>query len=45
MEVNPEKVNLAKAYRSCCERYKWTYSTKGFVCFCALWGLRKRWRR
>lgn len=35
---------LEEAYRLCCDKYGWTYSTKGFVCFCALWGLRKRWR-
>lgn len=35
---------LEDAYRLCCEEYGWTYSLKGFLCFCALWGLRKKWR-
>ena len=35
---------LEEAYRLCCDKYGWTYSTKGFVCFCATWMLRKRWR-
>lgn len=35
---------LEEAYRLCCDKYGWTYSTKGFVCFCALWGLRSKWK-
>ena len=35
---------LEGAYRLCCDKYGWTYSTKGFLCFCALWGLRSKWK-
>ena len=35
---------LEEAYRLCCDKYGWTYSTKGFLCFCALWGLRSKWK-
>lgn len=35
---------MEDAYRLCCEEYGWTYSTKGFLCFCATWLLRKKWR-
>ena len=45
METKLEKINIAETYRLCCDKYGWTYSTKGFLCFCSLWGLRKRWRK
>lgn len=35
---------MEDAYRLCCEEYGWTYSLKGFLCFCALWGLRSKWK-
>lgn len=36
---------LEEAYRLCCDKYGWTYSTKGFLCFCSLSTLRKLWAK